>query len=263
VLKGLFRLLVLVALVGGVAAYFYSRGGGHLKGDLGLLGGRVGDAKTAAAVQAALSVHRDLARCDIEASTEGGVVTLRGEVPSVALRRRAETLVGAVPDVRQVVNHLRVSGLTTPTPSEERTLGESLDDRTVALRVKLAFSLDRSLAGAPIDVAVFRRVVTLSGQVGAAAQAEAALRIAQETAGVASVVDLLSVRGEVPSRVERVRRALAANPSLAGADILVRERQGRIVLAGRLRTRAERDLAGLLAEKAAAGPVDNRLEVGP
>jgi hyperosmotically inducible periplasmic protein len=262
-LKTLFRLLVVIALLGAVVAYFRWRGPGHAGGDLGALSERVGDAKVAALVKTALAVHRDLRRCEIAVSTEDGVVTLRGEVPDSALRARAEALALAVPNVRQVVNHLRVGARSGSAQTAERTLGESLDDRAVEVRVRLALSLDRSLADVSIGVAVFRRAVTLSGEVAGAGQAEAALRLARETEGVASVIDRLSVRAETSSRVARVRRALAANQQLSLSELSVRERGGRLVLSGRVRTGAERDLAALLAEKAGAGPIDNRLRVSP
>jgi osmotically-inducible protein OsmY len=64
-------------------------------------------------------------------------------------------------------------------------------------------------------------------------------------------------------RASRVQQALRANPSLGTYDIRVREEGGRIVLSGRVRTAAEKDLAGLIARDAAAGAVDNGLSVGP
>lgn len=58
-----------------------------------------------------------------------------------------------------------------------------------------------------------------------------------------------------------MKRALAANPSLAPYDIRVREEGGRVVLSGRVKTAAEKDLAGVLARDAAGVQVENVLEV--
>jgi osmotically-inducible protein OsmY len=63
--------------------------------------------------------------------------------------------------------------------------------------------------------------------------------------------------------VGRVQQALRANASLSAYTINVREEGGRVVLTGRVRTAAEKDLAGLLARDAAGGTVDNSLSVGP
>ena len=46
-------------------------------------------------------------------------------------------------------------------------------------------------------------------------------------------------------------------------DLKVQQQGGRLVLTGRVRTGAERDLAGALAQQAASVPVDNAVEVGP
>jgi osmotically-inducible protein OsmY len=262
-LKTLFRLLVVALLLGAVVVYFRWRGPGHAAGDFGALRGRVGDAKVAGMVKAALAVHRDLARCEISVAAEDAVVTLRGEVPDTALRARAETLAAAVPQVRQVVNHLQVAGGVSSPQKTERTLGESIDDRAIEMRVRLALSLDRDVAAAAIVVDVFRKQVMLSGEVAAAGQAQTALRLARETLGVASVVSKLRVRRETGSPVERVRSALAANTELSLQELVVREQGGHIVLSGRVRTSPQRDLAARLAGKAAGRPVDNRLQLGP
>lgn len=262
-IKTLFRLFVVAVLLGAVVAYFRWGGAGNAVGGFGALRERVGDAKVAGLVKAALAVHRDLACCEISVTAEDSVVTLRGEVPDVALRARAEALAAAVPDVRQVVNHLQVTAGPAPTRSEERTLGETIDDRAVEMRVRLALSLDRDLAEASINVGVVHKQVTLRGEVSDARQAATALRLARETLGVASVVDRLHARGALATRVEGVRRALAADRQLSLRELVVREQGGRIVLDGRVRTGAERELAGLVAEKAAGSPVDNRLQLGP
>jgi osmotically-inducible protein OsmY len=262
-LKTLFRLFVVAVLLGAVVVYFRWGGAGHAVGGLGALRERVGDAKVAGLVKAALSIHRDLARCEISVTAEDSVVTLRGEVPDVSLRARAEALAAAVPDVRQVVNHLQVTAGPAATRSEERTLGETIDDRAVEMRVRLALSLDRDLADTSIDVSVFRKQVTLSGEVLDARRAATALRLARETQGVSGVVDHLQARGATATRVERVRRALTADTQLSLRELVVREQGGRIVLDGGVRTGAERELAGLVAEKAAGSPVDNHLQLGP
>jgi len=62
-------------------------------------------------------------------------------------------------------------------------------------------------------------------------------------------------------RAKAAKRALAANPSLAAYDIQVREEGGHLVLSGRVKTAAEKDLAGLVAREATGAPIDNALEV--
>jgi osmotically-inducible protein OsmY len=162
-----------------------------------------------------------------------------------------------------------------------QTVGEKLRETKHSGKVKAAFELNRELAPLPIDIdATESGVVTLKGRVPNEEVKALAGRVAAAVPGVTQVVDELSVDGSVaapvataPSapaagaaqsdRARRAEQALRANASLAGYGIKVREEGGRLVLSGRVRTAAERDLAGLLARDAAGPPVENTLVVGP
>jgi hyperosmotically inducible periplasmic protein len=193
-LKRLFILVVLV--VAGAAALYYwkARHGSLTQGFGAALSEEFRDARTTAAVRAAFRLNQALEDQPISVSSEDGVVTLRGGVASAAGRVRAEQVAGATPGVRQVVNHLKIVATLVPSPGDARTLGEGLDDRSLEVRVRLALKLNRALEGSAIEVAVFRREVTLSGEVATRAQREEALRTARETPGAARVVDRLSLR---------------------------------------------------------------------
>jgi hyperosmotically inducible protein len=269
VLRKLFFLLFLCALLGGGWLYLKYRYGGVPQGWRVVLGEGLRDTKTTAAVKAAFSLDRSLKGHEIGVSTEDGVVTLRGQVPSEDAKRQAEEVALAVSGVRQVVSHLRVGAVGAPPPTAEgRSLGESLDDQALVVQVRLALSLRRELAGSDIDVAAFRKEITLTGEVGDVRQRDLAQSVARETAGVAGVVGRLRVRDEGARRgagaVRRVEQALAANTHLAPYRLVVSEERGRIVLTGRVRSGAEKDLAGLVAQEAAGSPVENRVRVdGP
>lgn len=279
----LFALVVVVALAGAgfylwkvrpEAPWSVPGGGGRLEA----VESELRDTRTTASVRTAIALNRTLDPYPVSVATEGGVVTLRGEVPTAELRAKAEAIAGAVPGVRQVVNHLAVEGAGGATGGEEgRTLGESLDDQALAVKVKLAFSLDRRLEGATLRVRSFRRQAIVSGEVDTEEQRRLALAIAAETASVLSVADEVRLRGTAPPRPPAeapppparrpdpaaVARALRANPNLAPYDLRVEDAGGRLVLSGRVRTGAERDLAGLLARDAVGTPVENALEVVP
>ena len=100
-----------------------------------------------------------------------------------------------VPDVAGVLNQIQANPGAVPLPVDERTLGQSLDERTLQMQVKLALSLNRDLKGSDIQVGVDRREVTLSGDVATPAQRDRALGTARDTSSVGSVVDRLRVRG--------------------------------------------------------------------
>jgi osmotically-inducible protein OsmY len=101
--------------------------------------------------------------------------------------------------------------------------------------------------------------------VASAEQARLAVAVAREAPQVDAVKDELKVRSgaSTPDRVEAVKRALARNAHLSAYRIGVRERNGRLLLEGRVHTGAEKDLAGLLARDAFGDTIDNGLVVRP
>lgn len=263
-LRRLFALLVLAALVAAALYYWRGRASGTAPAAFDAVKDELEDAATTGAVRAALGLRRSLKPYALSVSTEGGVVTLRGELPDPDLRSLAERVAVAVPDVRQVVNHIRVSGTPAP-PQDARSLGESLDDQALEVQVKLAFSLDRTLKGKPLELRSYKREVQLSGELESDAERKLAVEIARETPGVLGVTETIRLRGELPADGRRaaVEKALRGNPNLARYRIEVREHSGEILLRGRVRTGAEKDLAGLVARDAAGGSVRNALEVKP
>jgi hyperosmotically inducible protein len=263
VLRRAFALIVLVILVGGGFILWRYRQYISVPSDLGEVGVRVRDAKLITKVNTALSLHKRLKECRIQTSVEESVVTLRGRVPDEDLKKRAEGIVAAVPGVRQVVNHLQI-GESPPASaqSDERTLGETLDDRTLEVRVRLALSLNRDLDGTDITVAVFRKKVTLSGEVATIAQKQAAVRLVRETAGVAEAIDHLRVQGAEFMSAAEAQQTLADNPNLSGYKLKVHQEGDRLVISGRVKTGAEKDLAELLVRTVTSGEVKNGIVVG-
>ena len=218
-------------------------------------------------MQAALGLNRDLQRLDVDVSAESGVVTLRGSVPTKELRAAAERVAAAVPEVRQVVNHLDVVPGSEPLQVAEasRSMGEVLDDEALEAKVRLAFSLNREMDGSDVEVSVYRREVTLSGVILSDRQRALAVEATESVAGVTSVNDQLRVAGESrPADVRgAVERALADNPHLSEYSIEVVEERGQVTLRGAVRTGAEKDLAALLARDVSGAAVRNELEVRP
>jgi len=268
VFRRFFALIVLAALAAAGVYYWQVGRTGQPARSLSEVGDRLKDAALTGAVTAAFELNRGLAPLALRVTSEDGVVTLRGEVPTQELREEAARVAASVPDVRQVVDHMELdAGAGSPAP-EGRSLGESFDDQALAAKVRLAFSLNRALTGTAISVGVYRREARLSGYVSSAAQKELAGRVAREVPGIEAVSDGLAIGDKTPAeaaptggRREAAARALRANPNLAPYAIEVVEEGGRLVLRGRVRTGAERDLAGLLAAQAAGGPVDNLLKI--
>ncbi len=273
--KRLFALLILLVLLGAAFYYWKADPGAFArpKQALDAIGEKLRDTKTAGSVKTALELHREVASFPITAAAKGdGVVTLRGQVPSEQARATAGRLAEAVPGVRRVANEIAVDPRLQAGAPADRTLGENLDDRALEAKVHLAFSLNRSLQGTDITVRAYRREIVLSGTVDSKAQRALAGEIAENAPEVARVENQIRLRGEtgpatastdVADPAKRVERALAGNANLNPYRIEVLEKDGRLVLHGRVKTGAEKDLAGYLAREAARRPVDNGLRIGP
>jgi osmotically-inducible protein OsmY len=276
-MRRLFALLVLVALVGVGLYYFKYRPAGETPREaLGSVGEKFRGAKTTGEIKAALELNRNLKPYSIDVDASGdGVVALKGEVPREDFRAEAERVAAAVPGVREVHNEIRIDP-ALPAPADGgRTLGENFDDKALEAKVKLAFSLDKGLEGSKLSVRAYRREVTVGGTVDTPEQHQLALKLAGSTTDVIAVHDEIQLRGQAAApaaaaaspaaaggdRAQAAKRALAANPSLAAYDIQVHEEGGRLVLSGRVKTAAEKELAGLVARDAAGVQVENVLEV--
>jgi hyperosmotically inducible protein len=239
---------------------------------LGNVGEKIRETKVSGQVKAAIELNRDLAPYAISVSAqEPGVVVLTGSVPRDDLRRRAEAVAAAVPDVQRVVNQLQVAPGTAPS-GDSRTMGENLDDKALQAKLHLAFSLRRELEGTDINVNAYRKEVTLTGEVNSDAQRALADEVARQTTGVSTVKNEIRVRGAAtapaasgagtPSdRAGAVERALQANRHLASLGLKVRTEGATVVLEGNVRSEVEKDLAEALAREAAGGPVRNDIQV--
>jgi LysM repeat protein len=71
---------------------------------------KIEDLRRTAAVRAALALDAQTRAYDVAVTTEGGVVSLSGEVGSASARERAEALAREVRGVRAVQNGLRIPG---------------------------------------------------------------------------------------------------------------------------------------------------------
>ena len=291
-MRRVLALLVVGALVLGLLYYWKYQPGRlpHLRaeklGEVGTKLGEVGETvgeklratKTKGGVKAALELNRNLNSQPIEVDAhDDGTVVLRGSVPSEDIRAEAGRVAAGVPDVARVDNQLRVDPALASSAGEGRSFGENFDDHAVEAKVKLAFSLSKDMKGADVKVSAFRREVTLGGTVVSEAQRQTALQIAQQTPQVAAVKDALAVAGgagagsappsaspaSAPARAGAAQAALATNPNLAGFVLKAQMVGGRLVLTGRVRTGAEKDLAGVVARDAASAAVENNVIVQP
>jgi hyperosmotically inducible protein len=68
------------------------------------------DSAITARAKGALQADPELNAVKIDVSTSAGVVKLKGDIKSLALRRKAEALVKAVPGVKSIDNQMIITG---------------------------------------------------------------------------------------------------------------------------------------------------------
>ncbi len=132
-------------------------------------------------------VHEEIARQPARAAGEmavvvaDGIVTLNGELPSLARKRIAGVLAWWVPGSRDVINGIAV------TPEEEDS------DEEIAEAVRVALEKDPFVDAGQIRVGVRRAVVRLTGLVPTGSEREMAEFDAWYVFGVDKVVNDLAV----------------------------------------------------------------------
>ena len=146
---------------------------------------------------------------DIDVTTNGGIVTLTGTVPTAAGKSRAAAIAKATDGVKSVTDRLRVA----PEPNRDataaagaaaregakdtkdatRSAGHTVSDGWMTSKIYSQFITEDALEGSDIDVDVDKGAVTLKGTVPTQAASTRAAAIAKATDGVKSVHNNLKV----------------------------------------------------------------------
>lgn len=176
VLRALAVGMLAVALGVGCAATDDSRSTGQF----------VDDTTIAARVKAKLLDDDVTDGLDIDVEVNRDRVQLNGFVDSIEQKRRAEELARSVPGVAGVENNLDIG-------SGDRRVGQYIDDKSLATRVKAALADDPVAPAHRIDVEVNDGAVSLGGYVETDAQRQAAIAATERVKGVRRVVDNLTI----------------------------------------------------------------------
>ena len=146
----------------------------------------------------------------VTANAEKGEVLLSGTVPSEESRSKAVALAKAAQPGLQVIDTIKVKPAEIPRSEYTELmarrardkaltlgdkLGNSIDDAWIYSKVMTRLSTDAGTPALKINVDVTDKVVTLRGKVDSTAAKAQAERTAQETDGVKSVKNLLTVAG--------------------------------------------------------------------
>jgi osmotically-inducible protein OsmY len=202
------------------------------------------DSETQAAVQKALNGSRFKG---IQASVQGGVVTLTGTVDVVAAKINADQKAHHVKGVTAVRNDIQVSGAEIP-------------DQQLQEKLMKAITYDMVGYGTTpfdaISVQVHNGVVTLGGHAYGPVDASDAVAVVANTKGVKDIVDDIQV-DPVSFNDDRIRkavfRAVYSYPLLnqflidPAKPIRIQVENGHVTLYGTVDTQAQKNAAGIQA----------------
>jgi len=255
VFRGLLYLVLLFLVLWGAYRYYENQ-------ELPIIGGSLDDAANLASVKAAFALHRDLAERPISVRSRKGVVTLSGQVASDAEKEEAGDIAASVVGIERIENLMAVNPeLTGEEVANRRSLGQRLDDVSLAAKVKASITLHKELNGLDIMVRARDGTVYLEGTVETPEQSEIASRRASAVTGADRVENELQLDGSIEELADEITEALGDSENLEKYDLRASAADGSIILQGRVETNAERELAELLAQRVAGSrDVINRIE---
>jgi hyperosmotically inducible periplasmic protein len=202
------------------------------------------DSETQAAVQKALSASRFKG---IQASVQGGVVSLTGTVDLVATKINADQKAHHVHGVAAVRNDIEVAGSELPDAQLQEKLQKAITYDMVGYGTT-AFDA--------ITVQVQNGVATLGGHAYGPVDASDAVAIVANTKGVRDLIDNIQVDPVSPMD-DRIRmqvfRSVYSYPVLSqylidpAKPIRIQVANGHVTLYGTVDTQAQKDAAGIRA----------------
>lgn len=252
-MRKVIAVVVLLIIVAGVGYYVYTHGW-RKPDSFRSLFSSPGDPDSSRKVKTALGLSKRLAGFDIAVSTNDGVATLTGQVPSEDIKSLAGAIARDTPGVTDVKNEIAVDPAAQP--SSESVHVEDLEIRVAILE---AFAHSGEIGGKNIEVKVENRSVTLSGSVETPTQRNGAEQIARAVDGVSGVTNNLAVTNPqavteppaassppVDSSVDLAKRVefeLYRTNAFNTVTMQIKAEDGTVTLSGNVRSRAEQLLA--------------------
>ena len=119
-----------------------------------------------------------------EVEVQDGIVTLKGEVASIAQMELSSEYAHDIEGVKAVRNELRLS---TALELPERTVSQKIDDASISAQVKIALLTHRSTSAVNTKVATCDGEVTLTGIARNEAEKSLVAKLASDIHGVVCV----------------------------------------------------------------------------
>ena len=182
---------------------------------------------------------------DIKIKSMDGVVTLTGTVSEESHKSLAQETVSGLPDVKSVDNRLEVKG--------ERPAEKS--DAWLMTKVKTTLLFHRSVSGFKTEVNAKDGIVTLQGEATSQAQKDLTTEYAKDVDGVKDVNNEMTI-AKTPKKTRtagqkiddasvtaQVKMTLLYHRSTSAIQTKVETKQGVVILRGKAKNAAEKDLA--------------------
>ncbi len=148
------------------------------------------DAWIALKIRSELLVKANVSATSTKVDVRDGVVTLTGTVQNLAQKDLTEAYAKDIDNVKAVRNQLVVE---VPAPGDS-TIGEDMDDASITSQVKYALLSHRSTSALSTKVITENAVVSITGVAGSDAEKALVTKLAQDTRGVKSVVNDMTVK---------------------------------------------------------------------
>jgi len=206
------------------------------------------------AIQRVLAYDPRLALFDILVSVKHGIVTLKGTVPFLSIKREAEE------DVQHTIGVLAVKNkLTVQTTS-------SLSDQSIRAQILNAFKHDPVLERFSLSVAVRKGTALLTGTVDSIYERHRAENVSSRIRGVHALQNQIEFATQEEEKTDGdiqldIENQVWWNPYLSEQDIVSTVKDGTAILSGSVEHAPQRVIAEQQAFEAGASAVENRLQV--
>ena len=148
------------------------------------------DAWIALKIRSELLVKANVSATATKVDVKNGVVTLTGTVQNLAQKDLTEAYAKDIDNVKSVRNQLVVEA----PGSGDTAAGETIDDASITSQVKYALLSHRSTSALSTKVTTDNAVVNITGVAGSDAEKALVTKFAQDTRGVKSVVNDMTVK---------------------------------------------------------------------
>jgi len=201
---------------------------------------------------------------NIGVKSKDGAVTLTGSVSADSHKALAKDTVSGLPGVRSVENLLEVTG--APTANSDAWLSDKL---------KITLLFHRSVSVGKAEVEVKDGIVTLRGQADSQRQKDLTAACVRDVDGVTEVRNEMTVSEDAETKPRsagekiddasisaQVKLALLLHRSTSVLNTSVTTKRGVVLVEGRARNAAERDLVtGLVNDITGVKAVKNRMTI--